>query len=56
MIFIKNLKYYEKPYTSTSYNIMSKIMIDWSEINKKQKILLNEGIYTINDYIFKTNY
>ena len=50
-IYIKNTKYYEKENTSTSYNIMSKIMLDWSEINKKQKILINEGIREYFRYI-----
>ena len=50
-IYSKNLKYYEKETTSTSYNIMSKIMLDWSEINKKQRILINEGIREYFRYI-----
>ena len=50
-IYTKNLKYFEKEATSTSYNIMSKIMLDWSEINKKQRILINEGIREYFRYI-----
>ena len=50
-IYKKNLKYFENQNTTTSYNIMSKIMLDWSEINKKQKILLNEGIREYFRYI-----
>ena len=50
-IYKKNLKYYEKPNTTTSYNIMSKIMLDWCEINKKQKILINEEIREYFRYI-----
>ena len=50
-IYKKSLKYYEKENTTTSFNIMSKIMLDWSEINKKQKILINEGIREYFRYI-----
>ena len=50
-IYKKSLKYYEKENTSISFNIMSKIMLDWSEINKKQKILINEGIREYIRYI-----
>ena len=50
-IFKKSTKYYEKPNTSTSYDIMSKIMIDWSEIIKKQRILVNEGIREYFRYV-----
>ena len=50
-IYKKNIKYYEKANTTTSYNIMSKVMMDWSEINKKQKILINEGIREYFRYI-----
>ena len=50
-IYKKNLKYFENQNTTTSYNIMSKIMLDWSEINKKQKILINEGIREYFRYI-----
>ena len=50
-IYKKSLKYYEKENTITSFNIMSKIMLDWSEINKKQKILINEGIREYFRYI-----
>ena len=50
-IYKKSLKYYEKENTTTSFNIMSKIIVDWSEINKKQKILINEGIREYFRYI-----
>ena len=50
-IYKKNIKYYEKQNTTTSYNIMSKIMLDWAEINKKQRILINEGIREYFRYI-----
>ena len=50
-IYKKSIKYFEKPNTSTSFDILSKIMIDWSEINKKQKILVNEGIREYFRYI-----
>ena len=50
-IYKKSVKYYEKPNTSTSFDILSKIMLDWSEINKKQKILINEGIREYFRYI-----
>ena len=50
-IYKKSVKYFEKPNTSTSFDILSKIMIDWSEINKKQKILVNEGIREYFRYI-----
>ena len=50
-IYKQNIKYFEKANTTTSYNIMSKIMMDWSEINKKQKILLNERIREYFRYI-----
>ena len=50
-MYKKSLKYYEKENTTTSFNIMSKIMLDWSEINKKQNILINEGIREYFRYI-----
>ena len=50
-IYKKSVNYYEKPNTSTSFDILSKIMLDWSEINKKQKILINEGIREYFRYI-----
>ena len=50
-LYKKNIKYYEKENTSASFNIMSKVMLDWSEINRKQKILLNEGIREYFRYI-----
>ena len=50
-IFNANLQYYEKPNTIESYNILSKIMQDWSEANKRQKILMNEGIREYLRYI-----
>ena len=50
-IFNANLQYYEKPNTIESYNILSKIMQDWSEANKRQKILMNEGIREYFRYI-----
>ena len=50
-IYKANLKYYEKPNTVESYNILSKIMQDWSETNKRQKILINEGIREYFRYI-----
>ena len=43
-IYNSNIQFYEKPNTIESYNILSKIMQDWSETNKRQKILINEGI------------
>ena len=50
-IFNANLQYFEKPNTIESYNILSKIMQDWSETNKRQKILMNEGIREYFRYI-----
>ena len=50
-IYNANLQYYEKPNTVESYNILSKIMQDWSEINKRQKILINEYIREYFRYI-----
>lgn len=50
-IYKKSIKYYEKENTSETYNIMSKVMMDWSEVNKKQKILINEGIREYFRYI-----
>lgn len=50
-IYNLNLKFYEKPYTTESYNILSKIMQDWSETNKRQKILVNEDIREYFRYI-----
>ena len=50
-LYKKNMKYYEKENTSTSYNIMSKVMLDWLEINKKQRILINEGIREYFRYV-----
>ena len=50
-VYKKSLKYYENENTTTSFNIMSKIMLDWSEINKKQKILINEGIREYFRYV-----
>ena len=43
--------HFEKPNTIESYNILSKIMQDWSETNKRQKILMNEGIREYFRYI-----
>ena len=43
-IYNANLQYYEKPNTVESYNILSKIMQDWSETSKHLKILINENI------------
>ena len=55
-IYNANLNFSEKPNTVESYNILSKIMQDWSEANKHQKILINEGIreyfrYIKNEYV-----
>jgi hypothetical protein len=55
-IYNANLNFTEKPNTVESYNILSKIMQDWSEANKHQKILVNEGIreyfrYIKNEYV-----
>ena len=50
-IYNANLQYYEKPNTVESYNILSKIMQDWSETNKRQKILINEYIREYFRYI-----
>ena len=51
VVYQQNVKYYEKPNTTTSFDILSKIMLDWNEINKKQKILLNEGIREYFRYV-----
>ena len=50
-IYTANLQYFEKPNTVESYNILSKIMQDWSETNKRQKILMNECIREYFRYI-----
>jgi sorting nexin-7/30/sorting nexin-8 len=50
-IYNSNIQFYEKPNTIESYNILSKIMQDWSETNKRQKILINEGIREYFRYI-----
>jgi sorting nexin-7/30/sorting nexin-8 len=50
-LYRKNMNYFEKENTTTSYNIMSKIMLDWREINKKQRILINEGIREYFRYV-----
>jgi hypothetical protein len=50
-IYNANLQYHEKPNTVESYNILSKIMQDWSETNKRQKILMNEYIREYFRYI-----
>jgi sorting nexin-7/30/sorting nexin-8 len=50
-VYQQNLKYFEKPNTTTSFDILSKIMLDWNEINKKQKILINEGIREYFRYV-----
>ena len=50
-IYKANLQYYEKPNMVESYNILSKIMQDWSETNKRQKILMNEYIREYFRYI-----
>jgi hypothetical protein len=50
-IYNANLQYFERPNTVESYNILSKIMQDWSETNKRQKILMNEGIREYFRYI-----
>lgn len=50
-IYKKSLNYYEKESTAETYNIMSKIMDDWKEINKKQRILMNEGIREYFRYV-----
>ena len=50
-IYNANLQYYERPNTVESYNILSKIMQDWSETNKRQKILMNEYIREYFRYI-----
>jgi len=50
-IYKKSLNYYEKESTVETYNIMSKIMDDWKEINKKQRILINEGIREYFRYV-----
>ena len=51
VVYQQNVKYYEKPNTTTSFDILSKIMLDWNEINKKQTILLNEGIREYFRYV-----
>ena len=50
-IYNANLQYYEKPNTVESYNILSKIMQDWSETSKHLKILINENIREYFRYI-----
>lgn len=50
-IYKKSIKYYEKENTAETYNIMSKVMDDWKEINKKQRILINEGIREYFRYV-----
>ena len=50
-MYKKSMQYFERPNTLISYDIMSKIMMDWSEINKKQKILINEGIREYFRYV-----
>ena len=50
-IYSANLNFSEKPNIVESYNILSKIMQDWSEANKHQKILINEGIREYFRYI-----
>ena len=50
-IYKKNINYYEKKSTLETYNIMSKVMDDWKEINKKQRILINEGIREYFRYV-----
>ena len=50
-IYKKSIKYYEKENTVETYNIMSKVMDDWKEINKKQRILINEGIREYFRYV-----
>ena len=50
-IYKKNTKYFDMPNTTTSFNIMSKVMQDWCEINKKQRILINEGIREYFRYV-----
>ena len=59
-IYNANLNFTEKPNTVESYNILSKIMQDWSETNKRQKILMNEYIreyfrYIKNEFISLKN-
>ena len=50
-LYNANSHFYEKPNTIESFNILSKIMKDWSETNKRQKILINEGIREYFRYI-----
>ena len=50
-LYKKSMKYYENKSTYETYNIMSKVMDDWREINKKQKILINEGIREYFRYV-----
>ena len=50
-LYNANSHFYEKHNTIESFNILSKIMKDWSETNKRQKILINEGIREYFRYI-----
>ena len=44
ILYNKSTKYYESTNTYESYNIMSKLMSEWSELQKREIILLNNDL------------
>ena len=43
-LYNKSIKYFESQNTYESYNIMSKLMNEWSELQKREMILLNNDV------------
>ena len=56
LVLDKSLKYYDSHNTSETFNIMSKFMENWAEIQKNQLVIMNENIreyfrYVKNEFI-----
>ena len=47
----KSIKYYDSHNTSETFNIMSKFMESWAEIQKKQSAIMNENIREYFRYV-----
>ena len=50
-VFDKSVKYYDTHNTSETFNIMSKFMDSWAEIQRKQSTIMNENIREYFRYV-----
>ena len=51
LVYEKSTKYYDMHNTSETYNILSKVMQNWSEVEKKQMEILNINVREYFRYI-----